>query len=80
MTSKRNLKTMLLIRMRKLGLLCTPTRIRPTRIRISQTINPDGSITKHTRLTEKPLFEGNTLETELHIWNEIHKQNKIHEV
>jgi hypothetical protein len=57
-------------------LLCKKP-IEPTkRIRISRTINPDGSTTQHERLIEQPLFEGNTFESELHIYNEIKKTVK----
>lgn len=59
--------------LRRLGLLCKKPTEPTKRIRISRTINPDGSTTHHERLTKQPLYEGNTFESELHIWNEIHK-------
>ena len=62
--------------LRRLGLLCKKPTEPTKRIRISRTINPDGSTTKHDRLTEQPLYEGNTFESELHIYNEIKKTVK----
>jgi hypothetical protein len=59
--------------LRRLGLLCKKPTEPTKRIRISKTINPDGSTTQHDRLTEQPLYEGNTFESELHIYNEIKK-------
>ena len=59
--------------LRRLGLLSKKPTEPSKRIRISRTINPDGSTTHHERLTEQPLYGGNTFEAELHIWNEIHK-------
>lgn len=75
---KRNVKTDLLIIARRLGMLCRKTKQTTHRIRISKTINPDGSITDHDVVTTQPINEANTFETELHIWNEIHnvKSNK----
>lgn len=67
------LKNRIKIKLRKWGMLCKVQKPTPNRIRISKTINPDGSETKHDILTEQPLVEGNTFETELHIWNEIKK-------
>lgn len=59
--------------LRRLGLLCKKPTEPTKRIRISRTINPDGSTTHHERLTKQPLYDGNTFEAELHIWKEIHK-------
>jgi hypothetical protein len=67
------LKNRLKIKLRKMGMLCKKPSPIPKRIRISKTINPDGSETKHNMLFEQPLVEGSTFETELHIWNELKK-------
>jgi hypothetical protein len=76
MTFKTKTKARFQSFLRRLGLLCKKP-IEPTkRIRISRTINPDGSTTQHERLIEQPLFEGNTFESELHIYNEIKKTVK----
>lgn len=73
MTHKRNFKTSILRTLRRIGWLCKKP-VEPTnRIRISKTINPDGSTTTHGRVQKQPIREGSTFETELHIWNEIHK-------
>jgi hypothetical protein len=73
MTFKTKTKARFQSFLRRLGLLCKKP-IEPTkRIRISRTINPDGSTTQHERLIKQPLFEGNTFESELHIYNEIKK-------
>jgi len=78
MTLKKKIKSRFKLMLRRLGMLCKRPVETTTRIRISQTINPDGSVTKHQRLMEQPMQE-DTFETELHIWKEIHKpvkQNK----
>jgi hypothetical protein len=67
------IKDRIKIKLRKMGMLCKkPTPI-PKRIRISKTVQPDGSEVRHGILTEQPLVEGSTFETELHIWNELKK-------
>jgi hypothetical protein len=76
MTIKRKFKSKFKLALRRAGLLCKRPAKTTSRIRISKTINPDGTVTKHDRLTEQPMFTGNTFESELHIWKEIHKQNK----
>ena len=76
MTLKKKIKSRFKLMLRRLGMLCKRPVETTTRIRISKTINPDGSVTKHHRLMEQPLNEGNTFETELHIWKEIHKPVK----
>jgi hypothetical protein len=76
MTIKRTFKSKFKLALRRVGLLCKRPAKTVSRIRISKTINPDGTVTNHDRLTEQPLYNGNTFESELHIWKEIHKQNK----
>ena len=76
MTFKTKSKARFKSFLRRLGLLCKKPTEPTKRIRISKTINPDGTVTKHDRLTEQPLVQGSTFESELHIWKEIHKQNK----
>ena len=71
------LKNRFKIKFRKMGMLCKKPSPTPKRIRISKTINPDGSETKRNMLFEQPLVEGSTFETELHIWNELKKQNQV---
>jgi hypothetical protein len=73
MTFKTKTKAHFQLFLRRLGLLCKKPTEPTKRVRISKTINPDGSTTKHERLTQQPLYGGNTFETELHVWNEIHK-------
>lgn len=79
MTFVKRTKSKFKLLMRRMGMLCRKPKEKTRRIRISKTLNPDGTITQYSRLTEKPIFEGNTFETELHIWKEIHKdvKNKI---
>jgi hypothetical protein len=76
MTVKRKFKAKVMLAFRRIGLLCKRSPEPAPRIRISKTLNPDGTITEHGKLTEQPLYEGNTFESELHIWKEIHKTNK----
>lgn len=76
MTFIKKLKSRFKLSLRRKGLLCRTPIETTRRIRISKTLNPDGTITHHERLTKQPLNEGNTFETELHIWKEIHKNVK----
>jgi len=76
MTFRKKVKSKFKLFLRKLGMLCKGPVEPSKRIRISRTINPDGSTTQHERLTSQPLFEGNTFESELHIYNEIKKTVK----
>jgi len=76
MTFIKKLKSRFKLSLRRRGLLCKQLAETTHRIRISRTLNPDGTTTQYTRLTKKPIFEGNTFETELHIWREIHKDVK----
>ena len=73
MTFKKKIKSRFKLILRRLGMLCKHPNEPKNRIRISKTLNPDGTTTVHDRITEQPLAEGNTFETELHIWKEIHK-------
>jgi hypothetical protein len=76
MTLVKKVKSKFKLMLRRLGMLCKRPQEQTRRIRISKTLNPDGTVTQHHRLTEQPLSEGNTFETELHIWKEIHKTVK----
>jgi len=76
MTFRKKTKARFKSFLRRLGLLCKKPTPPSKRIRISKTLWPDGTITNHERLDKQPLFEGNTFETELHIWNELHKDVK----
>jgi len=67
------LKNRLKIKLRKMGMLCKKPSPIPKRIRIYKTVKPDGSEVRHGIITEQPLVEGSTFETELHIWNELKK-------
>ena len=77
MTFSKKIKSRFKLMLRRMGMLCRRPIAKTRRIRISKTINPDGTTTEHKdRLTEQPLFIGSTFETELHIWKEIHKDTK----
>jgi hypothetical protein len=79
MTFRKKVKSKFKLFLRSLGMLCKKPSEPSKRIRISKTLNPDGSVIQHDRLTEQPLFEGDTFESELHIYNEIKnsvKKNK----
>jgi hypothetical protein len=73
MTFKKKITSRFKLALRRLGMLCKRPTGPSKRIRITKTINPDGTVTTHNRITEQPINDGNTFETELHIWNEIHK-------
>ena len=76
MTFRKKAKTRFKSFLRRLGLLCKKPTTPSKRIRISKTINPDGTTTQHEKLDKQPLYEGNTFESELHIYNEIKKTVK----
>lgn len=76
MTLRKKVQSKFKLVLRRLGLLCKRPKEQTRRIRITKTINPDGSETHHDRLTEQPMFIGSTFETELHIWKEIHRDVK----
>jgi hypothetical protein len=76
MTIVKKTKTKIKSFLRRLGLLCKKPTEQTKRIRISRTINTDGSVTEHDRLTQQPINDSNTFETELHIYNEIKKSVK----
>jgi hypothetical protein len=71
MTFKKKVKSRFKLLLRKMGMLCKKPNEQSKRVRISRTINPDGTTTEHDRITEQPLYTGNTFESELHIYNEI---------
>ena len=73
MTLRKKINSRFKLLLRRSGMLCRKPKAKSKRIRIKQTINPDGSVTNHDHLTEQPLYNGSTFETELHIWKEIHK-------
>ena len=56
MTFKTKTKTRFKSFLRRVGLLCKKPTELPKRIRISKTINPDGSTIQHERLTKQPLY------------------------
>ena len=76
MTFRKKTKAKFKSFLRRLGLLCKKPVPLSKRVRISKTINPDGTIIQHEKLDKQPLYEGNTFETELHIYNEIKKTVK----
>ena len=77
MTFRKKTKAKFKSFLRRLGLLCKKPSQPSKRIRITKTLNPDGTTIIHgEKLDKQPLFEGNTFETELHIWNELHKDVK----
>jgi hypothetical protein len=76
MTFRKKVKSKFKLFLRSLGMICKKPTEPTKRVRISKTINPDGSVIQHERLTSQPLYEGNTFESELHIYNEIKKTVK----
>jgi hypothetical protein len=76
MTFRKKTKTKFKSFLRRLGLLCKKPTEPSKRIRVSKTLWPDGTSTEHGKLDKQPLFEGNTFESELHIYNEIKKSVK----
>lgn len=70
MTLVKKVKSKFKLMLRRLGMLCKRPQEQTRRIRISKTLNPDGTVTYHHRLTEQPMAE-DTMETRLHIHQEI---------
>lgn len=73
MTQKR-LKYRLLSYLRSIGMLCKKPVQPSKRIRVSKTIFPNGQIMEHDKITQVPENK-NSLESEIHVWKEIHKEN-----
>jgi hypothetical protein len=78
MTLRKKIKSRFKLMLRRLGMICKKPQEPARRIRISKTLNPDGTVTYHHRLSEQPLTEDN-IETRLHIHTQIKnlvKKNK----
>lgn len=75
MTIKRKLRTRLLKALRRLGWLCKKTTAPKHRIKISKTVNPDGSVEEHGIITKAPINK-NSFESELHVYHELKKSFK----
>ena len=74
MTFVKRTKSKFKLLLRRMGLLCNKnTKPKKTRIRVSRSINVDGTVTEYTSPLEKLPENPNSFESELHVWNEIHK-------
>ena len=76
MTLKKKVKSKFKLFLRSMGMLCKKPTEPSKRVRISKTVYHDGTVVEHGRITEQPLYTGNTFESELHIYNEIKKTVK----
>lgn len=73
MANKR-FKSKFKLLLRKVGMICKKPHTPSNRIRVSYTIYPNGEKVKHYKITEVPTNK-HSFESELHVWNEIHKNN-----
>ena len=53
-------------------MLCKKPKESPKRIRVSKTIYPDGEVVEHGKIEKLPENK-HSFESELHVWEEIHK-------
>ena len=73
MNRKRNLKTTMLLMLRRAGYLCKKPATTPRGIRVSKSIQPDGTVTHYDKpLKEMPL-NPNSFASELHVYHEVKK-------
>jgi hypothetical protein len=72
MTIKRQLRTRLLIALRRIGWICKKTATTKHRIRISKTVFPDGTVEEHGIITKVP-ENTHSFESELHVHTELQK-------
>ena len=77
MTFIKKTKSKFKLFLRRIGLLCNKnTKPKKTRIRVSRSINVDGTVTEYTSPLERIPLNPNSFESELHVWKEIHKNVK----
>jgi hypothetical protein len=73
MNRKRNLKTAMLLALRKAGWICKKPGPTPRLIRVSKSILPDGTVAYYDKpLKEMPL-NPDSFASELHIYHEVKK-------
>lgn len=78
MNRKRNVKTAMLLMLRKVGWLCKKPQPTSKVIRVSRSIQPDGTTTYYNKRPTSIPENPNSFKSELHVWNEIHKNtNKV---
>ena len=80
MTLSKKIKSRFKLFLRRIGLLCNKnTKPKKTRIRVSRSINVDGTVTEYSSpLDHIPLNE-KSFESELHVWKEIHRHTKLND-
>lgn len=73
MKRKRNLKTAMLLMLRKAGYLCKKPAPAPKGIRVSKSIQPDGTITYYDKPLKEMPTNPNSFQSELHVYHEVKK-------
>jgi hypothetical protein len=73
MKRKRNLKTAMLLMLRKAGYLCKKPAPAPRGIRVSKSIQPDGTTTYYDKPLKEVPINPNSFQSELHVYHEVKK-------
>ena len=73
MNRKRNLKTAMLLMLRKAGYLCKKPTTIPRGIRVSKSIQPDGTVTHHYKPLKEIPLNPDSFASELHVYHELKK-------
>lgn len=77
MNRKRNLKTAMLLMLRKAGYLCKKPTTIPRGIRVSKSIQPDGTATYYDKPLKEAPSNPNSFASELHCYHELKKDWKF---
>jgi hypothetical protein len=73
---KRRVRLIVLRTLKRFGLLCKPETKDPY-VKVAAVVYPDGSRKKFTSKVRKDeLVNEHSLESEIHVWKELKKQNK----
>lgn len=73
MNRKRNFKTAMLLMLRKAGYLCKKSAPAPRGIRLSKSIQPDGTTTYYDKPLKEAPINPNSFQSELHVYHEVKK-------
>ena len=76
MKRKRNLKTSLLLLLRRFGMLCKTPMPPKKGLRISKSLMPDGTVIMHDSLVDQAPQNPNDLDSQVHVFHEVKKLHK----
>lgn len=77
MNRKRNLKTAMLLMLRKAGFLCKKPITIPRGIRVTKSIQPDGTTTYYNKPLKELPFNPDSFSSALHCYHEYKKDWKF---